>query len=101
MLLQQKNPGQIQGTATGNADRISKSLGSLSPRMTVADIVGGLDIHKLATKDNREEQIIAALEDVALDPECRYRYPMISPVASARTSISFSQDTCPPALVGF
>lgn len=51
-------------------------FGSLSPRMTVADIVGeGLDIHKLATENNREEQIIAALEDVALDPECRHRYP--------------------------
>lgn len=51
-------------------------FGSLSPRMTVADIVGeGLDIHKLATENNREEQIIAALKDVALDPECRHRYP--------------------------
>ncbi|WP_163370887.1 ABC transporter ATP-binding protein [Endozoicomonas acroporae] len=51
-------------------------FGSLSPRMTVADIVGeGLDIHKLATEANREEQIIAALNDVGLDPECRHRYP--------------------------
>ena len=51
-------------------------FGSLSPRMTVADIVGeGLDIHNLATETNREEQIIAALTDVGLDPECRHRYP--------------------------
>ena len=51
-------------------------FGSLSPRMTVTDIVGeGLDIHNLTTEANREEQIIAALEDVGLDPECRHRYP--------------------------
>lgn len=51
-------------------------FGSLSPRMTVADIVGeGLDIHKLTTDQNREQQIVTALDDVGLDPECRHRYP--------------------------
>ncbi|ELU05367.1 hypothetical protein CAPTEDRAFT_60786, partial [Capitella teleta] len=51
-------------------------FGSLSPRMTVAEIVGeGLDIHKLATEENREQMIISALNDVGLDPDCRHRYP--------------------------
>ena len=51
-------------------------FGSLSPRMTVADIVGeGLDIHQLASSHSREQQIISALADVGLDPECRHRYP--------------------------
>lgn len=51
-------------------------FGSLSPRMTIAEIVGeGLDVHKLATEENREQLIISALKDVGLDPECRHRYP--------------------------
>lgn len=51
-------------------------FGSLSPRMTVADIVGeGLDIHQLAKDKEREDAIISALEDVGLDPQSRHRYP--------------------------
>ncbi|WP_067518050.1 dipeptide ABC transporter ATP-binding protein [Endozoicomonas ascidiicola] len=51
-------------------------FGSLSPRMTVADIIGeGLDIHQLAKGNEREQQIISALEDVGLDSSCRNRYP--------------------------
>ncbi len=51
-------------------------FGSLSPRMTISDIVGeGLDIHQLASSGSREQQIISALSDVGLDPQCRHRYP--------------------------
>lgn len=51
-------------------------FGSLSPRMTVADIIGeGLDIHKLARQDEREQLIIDAMKEVGLDPEWRHRYP--------------------------
>ena len=51
--------------------------GSLSPRMTVSDIVAeGLDIHKLAaTPAERDERVIAALQEVGLDPAMRHRYP--------------------------
>ena len=51
--------------------------GSLSPRMSIGDIVAeGLDIHKLCgTKKEREERIIAALKEVGLDPATRNRYP--------------------------
>ncbi|OED45704.1 microcin ABC transporter ATP-binding protein [Endozoicomonas sp. (ex Bugula neritina AB1)] len=50
--------------------------GSLSPRMTVAEIIGeGLDIHKLANGIDRESMIIEALKDVGLDTGCRHRYP--------------------------
>ncbi|MGB1272187.1 MAG: ATP-binding cassette domain-containing protein, partial [Endozoicomonas sp.] len=55
--------------------------GSLSPRMTVAEIIGeGLDIHKLASnhdpkQHDREQQILEALRDVGLDPDSRHRYP--------------------------
>jgi microcin C transport system ATP-binding protein len=51
--------------------------GSLSPRMSVSDIVEeGLWVHhpKL-TAGQREERVIRALRDVGLDPETRFRYP--------------------------
>lgn len=51
--------------------------GSLSPRMTVGDIVAeGLDIHMSKTsKEERATRIVEALKEVGLDPETRNRYP--------------------------
>jgi microcin C transport system ATP-binding protein len=51
--------------------------GSLSPRMSVGEIVvEGLTIHKIgASNADREERVIAALEEVGLDPAVRHRYP--------------------------
>ncbi len=51
--------------------------GSLSPRMSVADIIEeGLWVHQpQLSADEREERVIAALNDVGLDPETRFRYP--------------------------
>ncbi|BES71588.1 ABC transporter ATP-binding protein [Marinobacter nanhaiticus D15-8W] len=50
--------------------------GSLSPRMSVGEVVGeGLDIHFPDEKHRHEEMIIQALTDVGLDPETRHRYP--------------------------
>ncbi|QCF26190.1 ABC transporter ATP-binding protein [Hydrocarboniclastica marina] len=49
--------------------------GSLSPRMSVAEIIGeGLGIHGVS-KPEQENRIIQALEDVGLDPLVRHRYP--------------------------
>jgi microcin C transport system ATP-binding protein len=51
--------------------------GSLSPRMSIAEVVGeGLRVHhpKL-TPTERDARVIAALEDVGLDPATRHRYP--------------------------
>ena len=51
-------------------------FGSLSPRMSVGEIVGeGLKIHDIGTKQAREAEVIKALEEVDLDPETRHRYP--------------------------
>ncbi len=52
-------------------------FGSLSPRMSVGQIVEeGLKIHRLGgTADERRELIDQALEEVGLDPEVRDRYP--------------------------
>ncbi|MDX0507929.1 dipeptide ABC transporter ATP-binding protein [Sinorhizobium medicae] len=51
--------------------------GSLSPRMSIADIIGeGLKIHEKALTDNeRDGRVAAALEEVGLDPATRWRYP--------------------------
>ena len=51
--------------------------GSLSPRMSVSDIIEeGLWVHQpKLTAEEREERVVAALRDVGLDPETRFRYP--------------------------
>lgn len=51
--------------------------GSLSPRMSVSDIIEeGLWVHhpKLS-EEERERQVVAALTDVGLDVDTRFRYP--------------------------
>ncbi|WGI25890.1 ABC transporter ATP-binding protein [Halomonas alkaliantarctica] len=52
-------------------------FGSLSPRLTVGEIIGeGLRVHQpLLTRAERDTQVIQALEEVALDPAHRHRYP--------------------------
>jgi microcin C transport system ATP-binding protein len=51
--------------------------GSLSPRMSIADIIDeGLQVHQpRLSEDEREDRVIRALVEVGLDPETRFRYP--------------------------
>ena len=51
--------------------------GSLSPRMSVADIIGeGLLVHRRdLNKSQREELVVEALQKVKMDPDTRHRYP--------------------------
>lgn len=50
--------------------------GSLSPRMSVGQIVGeGLRIHHIGSAEEQEQAIIDALVEVDLDPHTRHRYP--------------------------
>jgi microcin C transport system ATP-binding protein len=51
--------------------------GSLSPRMSVADIIKeGLKVHQPdMTDQQRDEQVVQVLKDVGLDPEMRFRFP--------------------------
>jgi microcin C transport system ATP-binding protein len=49
---------------------------SLSPRMTVAEIVGeGLEVHGIGSEAERGRLIDDALREVGLDPAVRERYP--------------------------
>lgn len=52
-------------------------FGSLSPRMSIAQIIGeGLTVHKPnLTKSEMDDLVIKALENVRLDPMTRHRYP--------------------------
>ncbi len=52
-------------------------FGSLSPRLSIAQIIEeGLKVHgTVSTAEGREERIIAALQEVGLDPESRHRFP--------------------------
>ncbi|MBI3443987.1 MAG: ABC transporter ATP-binding protein [Magnetospirillum sp.] len=50
--------------------------GSLSPRLSVGQIVGeGLEVHNIASGAERDALIVAALEEVGLDPATKDRYP--------------------------
>jgi microcin C transport system ATP-binding protein len=51
--------------------------GSLSPRMSVADIIKeGLKVHHpRMSEDERDRRVIQALNDVGLDPDTRFRFP--------------------------
>ncbi|RFC00433.1 microcin ABC transporter ATP-binding protein [Rhizobium leguminosarum bv. trifolii] len=51
--------------------------GSLSPRMSVGDIVAeGLKVHERSlTSEERDQRLCWALEEVGLDPLTRWRYP--------------------------
>jgi len=51
--------------------------GSLSPRMSVAEIIKeGLKVHHRSMTDGeRDERVVQALNDVGLDPATRFRFP--------------------------
>jgi microcin C transport system ATP-binding protein len=51
--------------------------GSLSPRLSIADIIKeGLQVHHpLMAERERDERVIGALGDVGLDPATRFRFP--------------------------
>jgi microcin C transport system ATP-binding protein len=52
-------------------------FGSLSPRMPITDIIAeGLRVHEPKLSDSaRDSRVVAALNEVGLDPSLRFRYP--------------------------
>ena len=75
----------LQGVPAGTLRPLRREMqvvfqdpfGALSPRMSVAQIVGeGLGVHRIgATAAERRDLIDAALREVGLDPALRDRYP--------------------------
>ena len=50
--------------------------GSLSPRMSVEQIIGeGLKIHKMGNQQSREKLVIDTMREVGLEPGHRHRFP--------------------------
>ena len=52
-------------------------FGSLSPRMSVSEIVGeGLEIHEpTISLEEKDARVVKALEEVGIEPGSRFRYP--------------------------
>ncbi|PRD44186.1 microcin ABC transporter ATP-binding protein [Phyllobacterium phragmitis] len=52
-------------------------FGSLSPRMSITEIIAeGLQVHEPGlSADERDARVVAALKEVNLDPDTRFRYP--------------------------
>ncbi|WP_159564731.1 microcin C ABC transporter ATP-binding protein YejF [Budvicia diplopodorum] len=49
---------------------------ALNPRLTVSQIIAeGLEVHQQLSKEQREAQVIATMQEVGLDPQTRHRYP--------------------------
>jgi microcin C transport system ATP-binding protein len=74
----------IQGLKSRSLKVIRRNLqivfqdpyGSLSPRLSVGQIIEeGLIAHDIHKKEKKTELVIAALNEVGLDPDSRHRYP--------------------------
>ncbi len=51
-------------------------FGSLSPRMSVGDIIAeGLRLHADASVEEQENRVVEVMQEVGLNPELRFRYP--------------------------
>lgn len=74
----------IKGLTTKEQKSLKKDIqivfqdpyGSLSPRMTIGEIVGeGLDVHFDLNKKQKEERISDCLNAVEINPDDRFKYP--------------------------
>jgi ABC-type microcin C transport system duplicated ATPase subunit YejF len=88
-LIAYEGSVEYQGNVTGDLNpKQSKALkkdiqiifqdpyGSLSPRMTIGEIVGeGLDVHFSLTSKEKEERIAECLKAVEINPDNRFKYP--------------------------
>ena len=75
--IQGMSPGELRPRRREMQMVFQDPYGSLSPRLSVGQIVGeGLEVHNLArTGDERRAMISQALTEVGLDPATQDRYP--------------------------
>ncbi|WP_417249678.1 ABC transporter ATP-binding protein [Celeribacter sp.] len=67
---------QIRGLRADMQIVFQDPFGSLSPRMTVSQIIAeGLGVHGLGQYPSEEEAVIEIMQEVGLDPDTRHRYP--------------------------
>ena len=82
IIFDQKNINQLNANETRRFKKdfqivFQDPFGSLSPRMTIEEIVGeGLKVHEPGlTKNDRKDKIIKALKDVELESSSLTRFP--------------------------
>jgi microcin C transport system ATP-binding protein len=77
MELSDLGPERIRALRRDMQVVFQDPYGSLSPRKSVADVVGeGLQIHGIgSSRRERDEMIVSILEEVGLDPAVRSRFP--------------------------
>ena len=75
--IQGRKSSELRALRRGMQIVFQDPYGSLSPRMTIAEIIAeGLRVHeRQMTKEEREQQVIEVLKEVELDPDTRHRYP--------------------------
>lgn len=74
--LQQLNKNDLLSTRRRMQIVFQDPFGSLSPRMSILQIIEeGLKVHTKLNKNERETTVIQALEEVGIDPATRHRYP--------------------------
>jgi microcin C transport system ATP-binding protein len=70
-------PGQIRPLRAEMQVVFQDPYGSLSPRMSIAQIIAeGLKVHSIGADDEeRDNMIVEVMREVDLDPDSRFRYP--------------------------
>ncbi|RPE66489.1 microcin C transport system ATP-binding protein [Pacificibacter maritimus] len=74
--IQGWGPKQIRPLRADMQIVFQDPFGSLSPRMTVAEIIAeGLRVHGLGDYPSVEAAVVEIMTEVGIDPEARHRYP--------------------------
>ena len=74
--LQSFNAKEMQNLKKDVQIIFQDPYGSLSPRMTIGEIIGeGLDVHFDLKKKKKNTKINNAMNDVGIDPSMKFKYP--------------------------
>jgi ABC-type microcin C transport system duplicated ATPase subunit YejF len=74
--LQSFNAKEMQNLKKDVQIIFQDPYGSLSPRMTIGEIIGeGLDVHFDLNNEEKNTKINNAMNDVGIDPSMKFKYP--------------------------